>query len=65
MQHQAIYLYRDFISYLLLEKKLDTNWKPALLSSAPFSLYLLSSRKKNDAFIEGRSFIAFDILATP
>jgi hypothetical protein len=28
MQHEALYLYRDFISYLLLEKKLDTNWKP-------------------------------------
>jgi len=27
MQHEALYLCRDFISYLLLEKKLDTNWK--------------------------------------
>jgi len=37
----------------------------APLSAAPFSLYLVSFRKKNDSFLEGSGFIASDIAATP
>jgi hypothetical protein len=37
----------------------------ALLSAAPFSLCLVSFRKKNDSFAEGRVFIASYIVATP
>jgi hypothetical protein len=35
------------------------------LSAAPFSLYLVSFPKKNDSLVEGRGFIASDIVATP
>jgi hypothetical protein len=65
MQHEALYLCPDFISLFAGSREAWYELEAALLSAAPFSLYLVSFRKKNDSFVEGRVFIASDIVATP
>jgi len=65
MQHEALYLCPDFISLFAAWREAWYELEAALLSAAPSSLCLVSFRKKNDSFAEGRVFIASDIVATP
>ena len=52
MQHEALYLCHDLISLFAAWKEAWYELEAAPLSAAPFSLYLVSFRKKNDSFLE-------------